>query len=223
LRLYAEEANGALSFSFKVYSKDRTFANYTSPSFHKENAILCFDNRGHDGDTAAGKIKLSKDDFVSEKDFEEIDALIAGSILCASDRPMPPDFVVNVLVDCGRDGALTARDYGIRFNARQSFWKYHLLGNMNKDNLFIVDLDNRVEFEFCGETMLPGNRMSKVFMSKELIPVQEKSSYRFQLKEQGIGAGKVLIKRLPLASETRLSMEVIKGKSEIVLERFINI
>lgn len=222
LRLYAQETDGILRFSFKVYSKDRTFANYTEPASRKGNAILYFDNGGMDVGAESGKISLSKDDFVSEQDFEEMDALIADEILCGGDRRTPPDFVVSISIQPESHGGLDAHDYGIKFNARQSYWKYHLLGNMNRSNPFIVDLDNRIEFEFCGEVMLQGNRPAKVFRSKVLIPILERSNYRFQLREQGQGTGKVLIKRLPVASESRLGMEVIDGKNEVVSESFIN-
>lgn len=222
LRLYAKDTNGVLRFSFKVYSKDRTFANYTAPFSRDDGAILCFNNlgEGRDSDPAI-RVRLSKDEFVSEKDVEEIESLIAEDILCLGDMRMPPDFVVSVSLKPGGGGDFVTIDCGIKFNTRQSFWKYHLLGNMNKSNPFIVDLDNRVEFEFCGEVVLLGNRPAKVFRSKELIPVLERSNYRFQLREQGHGSGKVLIKRLPIAAG-RLGMEVINGKNEIVSENYIN-
>lgn len=221
LRLYAEDANGVSSFSFKVYARDRGFANYTSPSFQKDGAILYFSNRGRDGNAAGEKTRLSADDFVSDKDFEDVSALNARGILCGKDRVMP-DFLVDILVEPAKSGGLDAREYEVSFNTRQSYLKYHLLGSVNRDNLFIVDLDNRFEFEFCGDVMLPGNRPSKVFRSKELIPVLEKSPSRFQLREQGQGSGKVLIKRLPVPSESRLGMELINGRNEIVSENFIN-
>ncbi|MCK9200405.1 MAG: hypothetical protein M0P59_00345 [Gallionella sp.] len=228
LRLYAKDANGALCFSFKIHAKDRTFANYTAPDMRSGNAVLYFDNREGATDSGDGKIRLSKEDSVSEKDFRDFDSLIAKDILCDRDRRVPPDFVVSVCVEPGvGDDTSTAsgwrtRDCFIRFDARRAYWKYHLLGNMNRSNPFIVDLDNRVEFEFCGEVMLPGDRPAKVFRSKALIPVLEKSTCRFQLREPGPGTGKVLVKRLPVASESRLGMDVIDGKSVIVAESFIN-
>ncbi|HXU93851.1 MAG TPA: hypothetical protein VFP33_09370 [Gallionella sp.] len=228
LRLYADDANGEACFSFMVYAKDRTFPNYTSPAMRNGGAVLSFDNHGRAGG-GDGKTRLCKEEFVSEKDFKDIDSLIAEGILSERDRRVPPDFVVNVFVEPEKgDGspadatAWVPRDCLIRFNTRKAFWKYHLLGNMNRNASFIVDLDSRVEFEFCGDVMLPGNRPAKVFRSKELIPVLEKSTCRFQLREQGPGTGKVLVKRLPVASESRLGMEMIDGKSEIVAESFIN-
>lgn len=222
LRLYAEDTGGLLCFSFKVKSKDRAFANYTAPSIHKKDAILCFNNSETKNAEESGKIGLSKEDFASDKDFAEIDTLVAEGFLGEGDRRVQPDFVVNIYTEFGRTDDFSAKSYSIRFNARQSFWKYHLLGNMNRSNPFIVDLDSQVEFEFCGDVMLQGDKPAKIFRSKQLIPVLERSNYRFQLREPGPGAGKVLIKRLPVASEGRLGMEVINGKSEVVSESFIN-
>ena len=222
LRLYAEDTDGSLNFCFKVYSQDRTFANYTAPSSRMANAILFFNNRGADGGAESGKTRLNKEDFVSEKDFEEMGALIAEDILCERDRRIPPDFVVSIFIKPGKNGDFDAQEFRIKFNAKQLFWKYYLLGNMNRNSPFIVDLDSRVEFEFCGEVTLQGNNPAKVFRSKESIPVLERSNYRFQLREAGQGSGKVLIKRLPVASESRLGMEVINGKHEIISESFIN-
>ncbi|MDX8399514.1 MAG: hypothetical protein R8K20_04625 [Gallionellaceae bacterium] len=222
LRMYAQDSDGSLRFNFKVYAKDRTFANYTAPSNTKEKTLLCFDSRGGVAAIDGEKISLSKEEFASEKDFVDMDALLAEDILAEQDRRRPPDFVLSIFVEAASSDGFAAKNYGIKFNTRQSIWKYHLLGNMNRSEPFIIDLDNRVEFEYCGEVILPDNKPSKVFRSKALIPLLEKSNCRFQLKEPGPGSGKVLIKRLPVASQNRLGMEVIDGKSEIVLESFVN-
>lgn len=221
LRLYVEDAKGVLGLTFKVYARDKTFANYTAPS-RRGKAVLCFDSRTGTVDPGTGKARLSRGEAVSEQDFEDMDALVERGILGDQDRRMPPDFVLNVFIEPGPDGGFDAKEYVVGFDARRAIWKYHLLGSMNRGNPFIVDLDNRVEFEFCGEVMLSGDKPAKVFRSKELIPFLEKSPYRFQLREPGPGSGKVLIKRLPVASGSRLGMEVINGKNEIVSESFVN-
>lgn len=227
LGLFAADANGALRFSFKVCSRDRTFANYTSPPMRQGDAVLCFDNREAVRDGETGQVRLSKDEFASEKDFRAMDALVADGVLGERDRRVPPDFVVEILVRPERDPASgvyvwTGQDCYVNFNARRSFLRYFLLGGMNRDNLLVVDLDGHVEFEPCGEAVLPGKKPAKVFRSKEPIPVLEKSAYRFQLREQGQGGGRILIKRLPVASESRLGMDAINGKNEIVLDAYVN-
>ncbi|MHB1098478.1 MAG: hypothetical protein ACYCZR_02870 [Burkholderiales bacterium] len=221
LQLYVEDAKGPLGLTFKAYARDKAFANYTAPS-RRGNAVLCFDSRNGTVDPGTGKTRLSSGEAVSEQDFEDMDSLVEKGVLGDQDRRAPPDFVLNVFVEPGPDGGFAAQDYVIGFDARRAIWKYHLLGNMNRGNPFIVDLDNRVEFEFCGEVMLSGNKPAKVFRSKELLPFLEKSHFRFQLREPGPGSGKVLIKRLPVASGNRLGMEVINGKNEIVSESFVN-
>lgn len=224
LRLYALDAHGPLCFSFKVYVKDRAFANYTSPAMRNGNGILSFDNRGGTARVEGGRVLLCRDGSASDKDFKAIDLLVAEGVLCDRDRRAPPDFLVHVCVEPQNDEG-TAWPFPeclVRFDARRAFWKYHLLGGMNRSNTFIVDLDSRVEFEFCGEVMLPGDRAAKVFRSREPIPVLEKSGCRFQLREQGAGTGKVLVKRLPVASEGRFGMELINGRNEIVAESYIN-
>lgn len=221
LRRYANDAKGGVRFSFKVYASDRLFANYTSPAILGDEQVLCFDNAEMSRNSANRKVRLCKDELVSDKDLKRVRDLVAEGFLGEHDRRWP-DFLVNILIEPGLTHGGVGKDYGLRFNNRASFWKYYLVGDMNMSRPFIIDLDHRVEFEFCGEAMLLGNKPSKVFRSKTLIPLLEKSNYRFQLREPGPGAGKVLIKRLPVASEGRLGMDVINGKKEIVLESFIS-
>jgi hypothetical protein len=226
LSLYADDAEGMLRLNFKVYSGDRGFANFTMPSTRKGDAILYFDNRDPVCDDENGKLRISKDKSVSEKDFRDMDALIAEGVLSERDRRVPPDFLVDIFIKPDRDrlsGAVVwnSLELFLKFSARQSFWRYFLVGNMSRNNPYIVDLDNQVEFEPHGDVVLPGNRPAKMFRSKELIPVLEKSPYRFQLRDQSQGGSRVLIKRLPVASENRLGMDVINGKKEIVLDSYV--
>jgi len=222
LFLYSRDTKGTLCFSFKAYARDRTFTNYTAPFGRKEGSILSFSNRGSDGPIEAGKIRLSKSECVSEADLAEINALVADGILDAADKRMPPDFIVSIFVEPEKAGGLSPQSFTLGFGARQSYWKYNLLGKMNRPQPFIVDLDNRIEFEFHGEALVAGSKPAKVFLSKEMIPLLERSNYRFQLREPGEGAVKILIKRLPVASEGRLGQETINGKRVIVAESFIN-
>lgn len=221
MHLCAIDTNGMLPFGFKVRATDRSFANYTALAGQREDAVLYFDNRGKRSDAETGNTELSKGEMVSEDDFRKLAELVADGILDERDLRVPPDFAVRVFAAPPAQGD-SVPHYRISFDTRRSFWKYHLLGGMNKGGTFIVDMDNRIEFESCGETVLAGERNARVFRSKERIPVLEASGYRFQLREHGQAGGKVLIKRLPVASESRLGMEVIDGKNEIVLESYVN-
>ena len=222
LRLFAEAGEGLLRFDFKVSAPDRKFSNYTAPALEGDGSVLRFDSRGKARDGVTGKVWLSREGFASGQDFCGVDELVSEGILDAREQRMPPDFVASIFMDAAATGDIEPADYGIRFNARHSIWKYHLLGNMNRSNPYIVDMDSQVEFEFCGEVMLPDSRQAKVFRSTKLLPLMERSTYRFQLREPGPGNGRVLIKRLPVASESRLGVEVVDGRREIVMESFVN-
>lgn len=221
LRRYAQDAVDGLRLSFKVRAKDRAFANYTASYSDAENASIPYFEgpRASDAQSAKG---LSKEDFVSDKDLQRLDVLLAEGILDEKEMRVPPDFAFSVFVEQAKDGGFAVCEYEINFDARRSYWKYHLMGNMNRSNPFIVDLDNQVEFEYCGEVLLSESKPAKVFRSKALIPFLEKSNYRFQLREPGPGTGKVLIKRLPVASGSRLGLEMIEGRSVVVSESFVN-
>ncbi|NNM82254.1 MAG: hypothetical protein HKL98_06620 [Burkholderiales bacterium] len=208
LPLFAE--NGSIRFCFKATAFDRNFSTYTSMPF-AGGKVLLFSNSG-------GRDSLARSGTASSDDFEEVEKLAGEGILGERECRIPPDFVVKILIAPQERG----RRFTIRFGARESFWQYHLLGNMNRENAFIVDLDSRVEFEARGEAMLPGNRRSSVFRSKERLAVQEKTEYRFQLRERSQSGSRVLVKRLPTASGARLGSELIDERREIVLENYVN-
>lgn len=221
LRLLAAGDAGVLGFRFKMRAQDRTFETYTSPSFRQEGKVLLFRDQGTAADGATGGIRLGKREVASMDDLEDIDALVAEGALTDRESRVPPDFIMDLAVPL-EDAVDTPRAYLVRFDARQAFWKYYLLGNAKREQAFIVDLDSQVEFLPCGEALLPGNKSSVAFRSKERIPISERSGYRFQLREQVNGVTRTLVKRLPVASESRLGRDTIDGKPEIILECFVN-
>ena len=204
----------ALQLGFKVRAQDRSYATYTAPAMCRDGKMMAFGNR-EDG------LLLTAGEFAGDEDLRACDELVADGLLAVRDLRVLPDFVVDIHIAVDVN-AQSVPQYRIRFEERRSYWKYHLLGNMNREGPYIVDLDNQVEFEARGEAVLPGNRRSRVFLSRQRVPVLEKSNYRFQLRERGNGVAKVLVKRLPVASESRLGREVIDGRNEIVLESYVN-
>lgn len=219
LRVWAAGRDGKLQFRFMVRARDRNFANYTDYPL-REGSIPCFDNLGN-AEQTGGEIRLNREELVSGTDFREVDALVAEGTLDATKKLTPPDFIVTLFVDPEGEQGFACREYRIGFGTRQSFWKYYLLGDMNREQSFIVDLEKKVEFLPCDEAMLAGNRPARVFRSNQTVPLLERSEYRFQLKERGAGGERVLIKRLSLASEARLGRELIDGRNELVLENFV--
>jgi len=220
LRLWAAGSEGKLRFSFKVRAKDRSYANYTDYSVGGGRGIPCFDNLEKDVRTG-GEIRLSRETLVSAADFREIDVLLAEGMISAREKLVPPDFIVTVYVDLDGDHGFDFMQYRIGFGARRSYWKYFMLGDMNRVEVFIVDQEKKIEFLSCGEVMLAGNRPARVFRSNKPMFLLEKPECRFQLRERSASGEKVLIKRLPLASKSRLGSEVIDGRKEVVMENFV--
>lgn len=86
----------------------------------------------------------------------------------------------------------------------------------------VADLDNTIEFESSGSEVLADQRTAITFKSKVPLPMRERSEYRFQLREKGPGSGKVLIRRLPVASAAQIGVERTEGQTTLVSEMYIN-
>jgi hypothetical protein len=230
LRLFAQDPEEPLSFDFKVYATDPEFRSYSEPFSTVDDEILYFDNR-----TAkwADKIILSAADMVSERDFKPAGASELEDLLSTGDLLQPPVFVLRIFAE-SRQGLLLEQwlepeptVYAIRFNSRQRYWKYYLLGRMVKkngasDGFYIDDPDNKIEFETTGEEILAGRKRAYTFRSKQRIPIIENYQYRFQLKQKGQNGETVVIPSLPFASVEKVGMDTIAEQQAIVSEIYIN-
>ncbi len=227
LRLFADNPDEPLQLVFKAYAEDLWFSCYTELPAADEDSILYFDNRNSIIDES-DRLKLHTAEHVSEKDLVKLNTLPLAEVFNQRDHIVTPEFVVCIHMAPDEIRSLeqpsknTMQKYFISFKARETFWKYYLIGNISKKKCFIVDLKNETEFEDTGQTSLPGGRNALTFRSKRKIPLQEESEFRFQLKEKGPNGGKVVIKRLPVASASQFCREIIDGKETIVSEIFIN-
>lgn len=222
LRLQTRKGSEPSDMTFKVFANDPAFKNYTEPAVLRSNSILYFESRT---DQAKGIVNLHSKDFVSEKDFRNIDQLcdVLPGVINGRDLMIHPDFIVRLDLNAGdfATSPASARGYRIRFNARQTIWKYYLLGNFKKE-IGISDLSNQAEFEFTGKESLPGERTALTFRSRDPIPLREQYDLRIQLKDKSVSGGKVLIRRMPVASANQFGKEVIDGRETIVSEIYFN-
>jgi len=227
LRLYATGSDEPLRLAFKVFAREMFFRAYTEITTPEEDSILYFDNRGG-GIESTNRFRLHETEFVSAKDFEKLNSPRIADILSRKDRLLKPEFIVSIglgqkeiqILDAASKTAY--HNYYLKFQARETFWKYYLLGSMTKNKSYIADLNNETEFEDTGRASLPDNRRALTFRSKQRIPLREKSEYRFQLREKDPNGGKVIIRRLPVASAGQYYKELVDGKEAIVSEIFIN-
>ncbi len=235
LLLYADDQIEPLNFSFKAYSQDPYFLNYTDLSILVEDKILSFDIEMVKNNSST-EIVLNEEEFVSEKDFEPIDSNPVKKLLSKSDRLIKPIFIINICAKgissrfFDEQTNVLPQGYLIKFRSRATYWNYYLLGKMKKENLYIADLspenksERPIEFEMQKGHMLPGNKPALVLKSKSTIPILENSYLHFQLRERNSGNDKVLIKRLPVASSNQFHSEVnSNGKKKVeISEIYIN-
>ena len=223
---YGHDSDKPLSLVFKAFMGDFQFGNYTDLAGQADNTILSFDNANSHVDRH-DKLRLHSGEYVSATDLIDVESPALDRILDAKDKLIKPIFVVRIdLAKTAKPnadkGGSTHKYYCIRFNTRKTIWKYHLLGKIWNETSYIADLNNEAQFEFVGESVFSESRTAFTFMSKKTIPLMERSSYRFQLRDKVTNGGKVLIKRLPVASTNQIFKEKINGKETVVSEIFIN-
>lgn len=218
---------GPCSLGFKMFSTDPAFANYTELFRDRDDAILYLDNREGTNDVK-GTVRLHHEGYVAEENLQSVTSPDLEELLTKKDRLVRPLCLVNLWITERERRVIESPEhtppsvYVVKFKARQTFWKYHVLGKLSRKRLSIADLDNRIGFEYAGKTSLSDGRMAITFRSKEAIPLKDRSDYRIQLKEAGPGVAKVLIPRLPVPSAGRLQKEALDGQEILVSELYIN-
>lgn len=224
LRLHAEDN---LTLAFKVFSKDGNFFRYTSPGAPPDDTILFFSNQQITRD-AAGKQMLHPDPSVTASAWMELTADPLPGILERKDYFVKPVFILQLSITAGAQGLCSdkldaaARRFYIRFAANRTFWKYYILGDLCKRNVYIADLDNALQFENLGNILLPGNREAVQLQSSKAIPLHEQPDQRLQLKESTGTGDRILIKRLPNARVDQVHGETISDNRENISEIYIS-
>ena len=220
LKVMASESETAV-LSFRAFSRDPLFSSYTRQPVGTDDAMLFF----HDGASSSGPdgaCNLHPGEYVSGEDLRALDRLADDDLLAPGDRIMRPAFLVSIaLAQLDLQANALLKRFRIRFQARETFWKYYLVGAMAGKNAVISDRNNGIEFACLGEELLADNRRATVFRSMQPLRLRERSEYSFQLRASG-GAGKILVRRLPVASANQLSREIVDGKEAAVSEIYLN-
>ncbi|TVQ36085.1 MAG: hypothetical protein EA356_06355 [Geminicoccaceae bacterium] len=95
--------------------------------------------------------------------------------------------------------ATVGRRYRIRFEARKVFWTYYVQGVAPATSLAVVDADGEETFAALGAPAADRAVRGLVFRSKRRLALAERSTRRFQLREQLEIGTRVLIRQLPSA------------------------
>lgn len=245
LSLYAEDEQEPLCFVFKVYSSDPEFKSYTEPFTNDGDRILYFDNRNKSGRKDSNILNIQK--YVSNEDFRDLsdfssrqtykidpdeiedeDTDQLRSILTKDDLRMPPEFVLRIYAR-NNTGSLLKHwlepkptVYSIAFNARQRHWQYYLLGKMAKKDCYIVDSEQKIEFEAIGDVALADESIASIFRTKQSIPLSEHYPFCFQLKEKSSKGDNIVIDRLPVAGIRQVGRGAPGQQNRVASEIYIN-
>ena len=237
LALYMNSSEDDFCFEFKAYSQDSYFNSYTEPYIKEKNKILYFDNRTDS--TGVGDIIVSKNKMVSDKDiialsFEAKEdyvskkAKILKSVFSRKDQFILPVFYLRIYSKNKKKALLKhwlekgITTYTVAFSARQTYWKYYLLGESANERTFIIDPEKKIKFQSLGDYVLADNRAAYIFRTTKKIPLQEKYNFRFQLKEKINDSEQVLLNKLPVACLSQTGKEVVERKETVVSEIYIN-
>lgn len=226
LKLYLDDAGGELGFGFKVYVEDEVFKNYSEAFLASPGALaFCRSDRGVQ---VGDRIRLHREEQVSQQDMEPIDSAELASLLGRWDRQVPPAFAVQVKLPSASGGSLAEflesapTGWFLRFGARRTYWTYFLLGPFADKRVNVVDLDEGMGFEPLGTVLLSDDRPALAFRSVAAIGMRQRPPNRFQLRESGSGNGKILVRRLPVAAANQLSRQTIQGSVVAVSEIYVN-
>jgi hypothetical protein len=116
----------------------------------------------------------------------------------------------------------TYNDYHIRFKARETHWKYFILGDANREGVFVKDAKDEIEFDYLGEEEVANGRKAKVFLSRQAIPLRDRAKPKFQLLVPRHNRLKVLVKRLAVASANRINKVKLDDRELFVSEIYVN-
>ncbi len=211
-------SDGAADLTFRLVATDAAFANYTRLDGADAHSTLWFDTAtAAPSDTGTGR-RLHVGATVAATDRVALDAPQLLGSTTPRDLAAPPLGFVRVRVHQG-DPSTT---WVIAFDARTTVWKYYVLGA--SDALpTIRDADGEIEFEPAAPTVLPGNRRAVVLRSKVPIPLRDRPTQRFQLRVATPAGERVLVRRLALASPTRLGKDTVDGREVTVSEIYVNL
>ncbi|MFT4925257.1 MAG: hypothetical protein ACI8WB_001349 [Phenylobacterium sp.] len=234
LTLFAKDSDDPFELQFKVFNHDPHFINYTEPAVFNAQGLLCFQLefgavQPHTSSALLPPVvKLHQGEWVDEDDFMPLSSLKEQGLVDRKDWVNRPCFIVSIRVGPGAIddfcAAITPPVFAIRFQTKQTFWKYYVtrITPSPDPQICVVDLDDNIGFEANGQETLPGGQQAMTFTTKSALGLQQKTPYRFQLRSAQGNGSKVLIKRLPVAAVGQQYQAVIDGQNAALSEIYIH-
>ncbi|TAE74780.1 MAG: hypothetical protein EAZ85_03960 [Bacteroidetes bacterium] len=101
--------------------------------------------------------------------------------------------------------SLPCKNMGIKFKARQAYWRYYLLSKYsnNLQNLAINTGQEKIIFKEIGNVVLPNGKEALQFESEKPLMIQDENLYQFELARKAGGrsnATDLILQKLPSPS-----------------------
>ena len=227
IRVFADElqrdalrhatASEPIALTFIVRARDPLFQYITAPPVQRHDRVLFFESAA--GQPATANPVLLHDGAVAgDRDFRALPFVKQRAGVPPQREWAPrPDFVVSL-----RIGGDRAVQYGIRFDARRTVWKYYLLGPAASRAPLIVEAGGQIDFELVGHESLPGRAPALVYRSRTPIALRDRYDFKLQLRDSVERGGRVIIRRLPAPAVHQFGKDSIDGQDTIVSEIFVN-
>ncbi|MCO7226564.1 hypothetical protein [Pleionea sp. CnH1-48] len=209
----------------KVHASDPLFYNFTKMNIKNGKTTYYLSNEKGDN-KVDGVINLHKEESLSDSDLISIDSKDYTDLFSERDFVNTPLAVIEISLKSlleQSDNSNNTVYYKVYFESRKTYWKYWLIDNSGGNDYSIIDLDDNQQFSFLGTEVIDNNKRASVYMSKLPIALKQYSNVRLQLKETKSDFNRVIVKRLPVASNRQINSSVLDGEKVDVSEIFVNL
>lgn len=204
--------NAGKSFDFLFYIDDSFFRNYTQITFDAKKSCFLFSN-AESSDKQTGNLHAG--DFVTESELvnmenEQESESLYELVNKAKGTPLGiirlqlSEVIIEKILYNLMDNHIIGFNYKIKFDSRESFWKYMIVPTYTKKlkGLKITVKDGgKIKFGTPEHSVLQGNKEALVFQSIAPIKLKEMYDFSFQLKRgDSINSGKTIIKKMQYPS-----------------------
>jgi hypothetical protein len=214
---------GAARLTFKIYSADPHFAQYTLPPVAPGRVLVLGSRQARVGTDGLSLLETAR--WQGGKSTRSLATPAIARLMAAQRSPRVPAAVLRLTITaaaCVRTAEPALRHLVMRFEAARARWKYYLLGIGAGKAARITDLDREVTFRPLERARFGGQGEASVFLSDQAIPLRAWPTQRFQLSETASFGEKILIKRMPHARVGLCQRLIVDGQTELVSEIFIN-
>jgi len=219
LRSWVDDPRAPFRMVFRVVASDPAFLRYSQLDEESMGRVLLLDTEDQD---ANEPVRL--DDV--DGGLPEADEETRSEVTTRGDMRVPPLAVLVVRVGPSILEESAPAPYRLAFEARRTRWRYHLLGELaGREEVSIRASENGAEpiaFQAAGLVDLPGGRVARVLVSDAPLATRKRTDRRLQLREGDPGNGRILIRRLPVASPEDLSIATVEGRRTLVSDIYVH-